>query len=153
MLKDNDVEEIYRLCLENKLYYDYCPPFITRQAVLDELKAVPGGKTMEDKYYVGFYQKEELIAVMDLIDGYPEKEIAYIGFFMTDSSVQNSGVGTTIIDYLCHYLAGIGYHSVRLAWVKGNPQAEHFWIKNKFVPIMETKSNVAEKVIVASRVL
>ena len=72
---------------------------------------------------------------------------------MTDVSMQNRGLGTEIINDLCKYLVGIEYHSVRLAWVKGNPQAEHFWTKNRFKPIAETRSNAADKVIAAERIL
>ena len=82
---------------------------------------MPPGKVIEDKYYIGFCQDGKLIAVMDLIDGYPEKLIVYIGFFMTDISVQGRGIGTEIIDYLCRYLSGLGYESVRLAMGKGEP--------------------------------
>ena len=114
---------------------------------------MPPGKAIVDKYYIGFCQDGKLIAVMDLNDGYPEKLIVYIGFFMTDISVQGRGIGTEIIDYLCRYLSGLGYESVRLAWVKGNPQSEHFWLKNGFTPLMETTSNVAEEVILAERIL
>lgn len=152
-LTNEDIEEIYALLSENVLFYEYCPPFVTRQGILDDMRALPPDKTIEDKYYVGFYKNEKLIAVMDLIDDYPEKGIAYIGFFMTDVSMQNKGLGTEIISDLCKYLAGEAYQSVRLAWVKGNPQAKHFWLKNKFTPIMETKSNVADKVILAEKLL
>ena len=148
-----NIDEIYELLSKNVLYYEYCPPYVTRQGILGDINALPPGKTIRDKYYVGFYQEDRLIAVMDLIDGYPETGIAYIGFFMTDVSLQNRGLGSGIIDDLCKYLAGMEYHSVRLAWVKGNPQAEHFWLKNCFRPIMEAKSNVADRVIVAERVL
>ena len=152
-LTDENIDEIYKLLSRNVLYYEYCPPFVTRQSIMDDMNALPPQTAPEDKYYLGFYQKDKLIAVMDLIDGYPKKGIAYIGFFMTDVSMQSKGLGTEIIEGLCNYLAGEGYASVRLAWVKGNPQAEHFWIKNRFVPIMETQSNVADQVILAERLL
>lgn len=152
-LNDENLDEIYKLLSKNVLYYEYCPPFVTRQGILDDMNALPPETTMKDKYYIGFYQNDKLIAVMDFIDGYPEKEIAYIGFFMTDVSMQNRGLGTEIIDYLCEYLVGLEYHSIRLAYVKGNSQAEHFWLKNRFEPIMETKSNVSDKVILAERLL
>lgn len=146
-LKPENIDEIYQLLSKNVLYYEYCPPFVTRQRILDDMSALPPEKTAEDKYYIGFYQKDRLIAVMDLIDGYPEAGIAFIGFFMTDVSEQNKGSGTEMIDYLCRYLTGSGYHSVRLAYVKGNPQSEHFWLKNDFMPIKETKSKDADSVI------
>lgn len=152
-LNEGDIDDIYKLLRENVLYYEYCPPFVTRQSIQDDMNALPPEKTMKDKYYIGYYQKDKLIAIMDLIDDYPEKGIAYIGFFMTDVAAQNRGVGSEIIDCLCKYLTSLEYRSIRLAWVKGNPQAEHFWLKNCFVPIGETKSNVADKVILAERVL
>lgn len=153
ILTNEDIEEIYELLSKNVLFYEYCPPFVTQRGILDDMRALPPNKTIEDKYYVGFYKNEKLIAVMDLIDNYPDKDIAYIGFFMTDVSMQNKGLGTEIIRDLCKYLAAEEYQSVRLAWVKGNPQAEHFWLKNNFTPIMETKSNVADKVILAEKLL
>lgn len=153
ILSNTDVDIIYELCSRNSLYYEYCPPYVTRKGILEDMKALPPGKSIHDKYYMGFFLDEELIAVMDFIDGYPEKEIAYIGFFMTDASIQQKGVGTSIIESMCKYLKNLGYGSVRLCWVKGNSQAEHFWIKNQFQPIMETKSNVADKVILAERQL
>ena len=52
---------------------------------------------------------------------------------MTDVSVQGKGVGTGIITELCEKLSQWGYLYVKLGWVKGNPQAEHFWKKNGFV--------------------
>lgn len=90
------------------------------------------GKELSDKYFLGWYEGERLIAVMDLIYGYPDQETALIGFFMTDVSVQNAGVGTRIIDSLCQALGGLGFLRIRLGWVSGNPQAEHFWHKNHF---------------------
>ena len=32
------------------------------------MRILPPGKSIEDKYYIGFYQEGKLIAVMDLID-------------------------------------------------------------------------------------
>ncbi len=152
-LTRQDIDEIYQLMSKNSLYYEYCPPFVTRESIREDMEILPPGKDRGDKYYVGFYQDKKLAAVMDLIDGYPEKEIAYIGFFMVDTTLQNRGTGTAIIDCLCGYLSEQGYSSARLAWVKGNPQAEHFWLKNKFVQLRETTSNAADEVILAERIL
>lgn len=153
ILTEMDINKIYELECKNTIYYEWCPPLVTKLGILNDMKALPPGKAIHDKYYTGFFQAKKLIAVMDLIDGYPEKDIAYIGFFMTDVSIQNQGTGTEIIEYLCTYLRNLGYSSVRLAWVKDNPQAEHFWLKNNFLPIKETKSNAADKVILAERLL
>lgn len=91
---------------------------------------------------MGFYEDNKLIAVMDLISGYPVEGIAFIGFFMTDTTIQGRGIGTEIISQLCSYLKLENYKSVQLAWVKGNPQSEHFLVKNKFVMIQVQWQNV-----------
>ena len=152
-LTDKNIDEIYHLLSKNILYYEYCPPFVTWQAIQENMRILPPGKVIDDKYYIGFYQGEKLIAIMDLIDGYPEKMIVYIGFFMTDVSIQNKGIGTQIIDYLCRYFSELHYESISLAWVKGNPQSEHFWLKNGFTPLRETSSDVADEVILAEKIL
>ena len=148
-LSIGDIDEIYNLCLTNPLYYEYCPPAPSKESVLEDLSALPPNVTLEDKYFVGFFDKGRMVALMDLIDGYPEDKIAYIGFFMTDASVQNKGLGSAIISELTDYLRSINYLAIRLAWAKGNSQAEHFWLKNGFSPIKETSSTTAAHVIIA----
>lgn len=108
-----------------------------RSVHLRDMSIVPGKKTLEDKYYVGFYRGEALAAMMDLIDGYPEDDIAFVGFFMMDISLQGTGEGTKIISRLCAELKNQGIHRVRLGIDKGNPQSTHFWRKNGFQVIRE----------------
>ncbi len=131
-LRADDTAAIYTLCCKNSLYYQYCPPFVSEQSIIDDMNALPPNKEMCDKYYLGFYDREKLTAVMDFIMAYPDESTAFIGFFMTDVSVQNTGTGSKIINDMCAYLARIGVANVRLGWVKGNSQAEHFWHKNGF---------------------
>ena len=132
-LSKNDVEAIYELCVRNEQFYRYHPPFVTRESILGDLKDLPPGKTLEDKLFVGFYDNDILIAVMDLILGFPNKETAFIGLFMMNMAYQGRGIGSNIIN---ECLAGLSMHhfkKVRLAIDKGNPQSEHFWSKNMFI--------------------
>lgn len=141
------------MCNGNPLYYTYCSPLPTIDNILEDMIALPPNVNKENKYYIGFYDADKLIAVMDLITGYPQKGIAFIGFFMTDKSLQGKGVGSTIIEKACEYFKTVGFTSVRLAWVKGNPQAEHFWTKNNFIKMKETSSTNEDEVILAQRIL
>lgn len=131
-VKKNDLSKVYALCSKNSLYYQYYPPIVTEQSIIDDMNALPVNKSFDDKYYLGYFDSDKLIAVMDFIMAYPDEKTAFIGFFMTDISVQNRGIGSKIIDDLCAYLKSLELSRVRLGWVKGNPQAEHFWHKNKF---------------------
>lgn len=127
-----DIPAILAVCRGNPLFYRYHPPLPDETAVLADLTALPPGKEAADKYYVGFFQDETLIAVLDLILGYPNDETAFIGFFMVDASMQSHGCGSSLITELCTALCKNGCRRVRLAIDEGNPQSAAFWTKNGF---------------------
>lgn len=131
-LDRSDVGKILSLCKKNVLYYRYCPPAVSKQSILLDMEAFPPGKHLSDKHYVGYFKDGALIAVMDLIEAYPDEKTAFIGFFMTDTAIQNKGIGSATIEEACSFLRGCGFTRVRLGWAKGNPQSEHFWHKCGF---------------------
>ena len=117
-----------------------------------DLRLLPPGVARADKYYLGFYQGNTLIAVMDLVDGYPEKETAFIGFFMMKKALQGQGLGSAIIEETAAYLKSIGKAAIRLAIDKDNPQSNHFWNKNGFQVFKQVERDgwtvlVAEKAL------
>lgn len=132
MLTEANVAAVYALCKENPLYYEYCPPFVTEDSIRADMKALPPRKTMEDKYYIGFYEKDKLLAIMDLILGFPKEETAFVGFFMMNKEFQGKGLGTALMEDVYAYLSECGFGFIRLGFAKGNPQSEHFWLKNGF---------------------
>ncbi len=136
-LDDSDVDGILALCLENAQYYEYCGAQPTREQVLGDLRLAPPGIAPSDKYYIGFFRGDTLIAVMDLIDGYPEPYAAYIGFFMMKKSLQGRNLGSQIIVETAARLKAWGKTSILLAIDKGNPQSTHFWEKNGFVVVRQ----------------
>lgn len=81
---------------------------------------------MDDKYYMGFFEQNRLIAVTDLIISFPKPKTAYIGFFMTASSVQKNGVGSRIIAELCDALLRAGMTAVELGVGKGQCAGREF---------------------------
>ena len=136
-LNESNIDEILALCNGNTLFYQYCEAEMSKEQIIKDLHITPPGIDISKKYYLGFYDGIKLIAIVDLIDGYPEDEIVFIGFFIVDISVQGQGVGSSIIDHVANYLASIGKTSIRLGIDKGNPQSTSFWKKNGFVVIQE----------------
>lgn len=131
-LTAEDVPAVFSLCSKNEQYYRYCPPFVTERSIMEDMKALPPKKGPEDKYYVGFFDGGELVAVLDLIVSFPNDRTAFIGFFMLEKRLSGGGVGSSMIEGLKAYLKKLGFTHIRLGWAKGNPQAEHFWKKNGF---------------------
>ena len=131
-LDDSDAPAILDFCRRNALYYQYCGAEPTLEQVLSDLHIAPPGIGQSDKYYVGFFDGDTMAAVLDLVDGYPEPDVCYIGFFMMNADLQGRRIGSGIIGEVCAYLKGKGCAAVRLAIARDNPQANHFWRKNGF---------------------
>ena len=151
-MNDGDADEILNLCLENTQYYEYCGKLPSRELILNDLHITPPGVHESAKYYVGFYENGMLAAIMDLIDGYPQEDIAFIGFFMMKKNMQGKNTGSRIIRDTSGYLKETGKTAIMLGIDKDNPQSTHFWKKNGFGIIREVKQDegsilLAEKLL------
>ena len=152
LMRESDADDILAFCLQNAQYYQYCGKQPSRELVLNDLHITPPGIEMPSKYYIGFYDGTVLVAIMDLIDGYPNSDFGYIGFFMVNKQLQGKQIGSGIIQEVCQYLKEIGMTAVRLGIDKENPQSNHFWKKNGFHVIKEVEQTegtvlVAEKTL------
>ena len=151
-MDDSDADDILALCRQNTQYYQYCGKRPSRELIISDLHLTPPDTPVSDKYYVGFYDGGILAAVMDLIDGYPARDTAFIGFFMMNRALQGRQIGSAIVQEVFRYLKGIGMKTVRLGIDRGNPQSTHFWKKNGFAVIKEVEQDgwtilVAEKTL------
>lgn len=133
VLNQTDIPCILNLCNGNPQYYKYCPPVVSEDSIKKDMSALPDGKTLEDKYYLGFWMDNELVAVLDLILKYPNEKTAFIGFFMMNVNMQGKGIGSGLIEEICTYLKK-QFSFVRLGYVRGNKQSQNFWTKNLFLP-------------------
>lgn len=141
ILDNSDADLIVNLCKQNTLFYKYTVAKPTLEYALKDINSVPPGMTLKDKYYVGFFEGNELVAILDLIDGYPNKETVYIGFFMMNIKFQRKGIGSSIIQEVELYLKSISKLSIRLAVDDKNPQSSHFWTKCGFKQIKDSNIN------------
>ena len=152
-LTEADVPAIYTLCRSNPLYYAHCGMEPSGELIARDMALLPPGTDAEQKYYLGFFDGGCLLAVLDLIDAYPEDGTAFIGFFMLDGEHSGRGLGSSVIGELLAALREAGIQSVRLAYVKSNPQATRFWTKNGFCPLRKVSHPDYGTVIVAERAL
>ena len=132
ILSDSDMDKIFDLCQKNPLFYEYTEARPTKEQILDDMKMTPPSIELSDKYYCGFFEKDELTAIIDL------------------ANYQGNHIGSSIIHEVIEYLRSIGKTAIRLAIDKGNPQSTHFWKKNGFEILFEVDVNgwaklVAEK--------
>ena len=132
-LKEKDIENIYNLCKNNKTYYKYYKQEPTFENIKEIFTALPPNITMKDKYFLGIYENNKLIGILDLITNFPAKNSVYIGLFMLDINVQNKGIGSVIINKICIFLKKRRFNNIELAYIEDNIQAKNFWLKNNFL--------------------
>ncbi len=136
MLLD-DTDTVFDLLIENQPYFLCCGSQPTKELVQSDITVGPPGIPTGQKYYLGFYRDNRLLAVMDLIDGYPEDQYAFIGFFMLRLSLQGKGEGSRLIGEIIGYLQTLGFTAVRLGIDKNNENGIRFWTKNGFEILKE----------------
>ena len=146
-LTPDDVDQILNLSLGNEIFYQYHTPVATMDSILKDMEMLPPGKDLSDKFYIGIFKELQLIAVMDLISGYPDLETAYIGLFMMDIKFQGKGTGSQIIEECACGLKKMGYRKIRLAVDWDNPQSNSFWRKNHFIVTDEEKYISMERIL------
>ena len=147
-MEENDVSLILDLEKGNPLYFNYCPPKPSKQTVLNDLQALPEGKNRDDKFYIGFFKRNRLVAIMDFIVSFPIKETIYIGLFMMDCTESGQGKVSSIINEVLKAFREDGFIKVRLAYMKGNPQSKRFWQKCGFTEIGIERENEHGKAVV-----
>ncbi len=152
-LTDADIPAILALQEGNPLFFRHCPPPPSAQGVAKDLRALPPGMTAADKFYVGFFEGHALVALLDLILGYPGPKTAFVGFFMTDAARQGKGLGSALVEEITDHLKICGFSAVRLAYVKGDPQSRAFWLKNRFLETGTESKTGDYTMVVMQRVL
>ena len=140
-ITEADISPVYRLAKSNRRYYRYLGRIPTRESLTEIISEVPDGVSPVCKHFVGFYNEDDvLIAVMDLITGYPESDDAFIGWLMVDGELQGRGIGSGIFADVRAAMKAAGYDYMSLAVIKKNEEALKFWNEQGFRIVEETVS-------------
>ena len=133
-LTEADLPSVLALCESNPRYYQHFGEPPTLENLAGSMRALPPGCTPSQKSFLGFFDADELAAILDLVRGYPDEGCAYVGLFMVAASRQGRGLGTTLVEHVLDGLRGQGFSRVRLAYIEGNDQARSFWLARGFHP-------------------
>lgn len=122
-----DIPEMLRVAKSNPLFYRYMRPDPTAENLAADLLALPPRRTLADKHFFGWFEGARLVAMMDLIVHHPQRDMAFIGWFILDGAVQGRGLGRQLVSEVLAMLKRQGVTEVRLGRIERNPQSEHFW--------------------------
>ena len=99
-------------------------PFVS--ADLDDFfEAVPPSISLNQKYSVGIFASGRLVGLADVLDGYPQKGVAYIGLLQIKASEHGKGYARLLHHELRRMVPG--RERWRLSVVDTNEQAVPFW--------------------------
>lgn len=110
----------------NAAYYAIIgEPKPTIQTVLADAKELPEGMPARAKHFWLVKQAGTPVAVLDLVEGYPDQTTLYIG--QLEVLNRRAGHGRAIIEQLKGQLGGHGYKRMELAVVHANTAGAAFW--------------------------
>ena len=134
-ITEADISDVYNLCRENRRYYRKLGKHPMRQNLTAVISDVPEGSDVRNKHFLGFYDKDgDLAAILDLITDYPEKQSAYIGWFMVAADLQGRGIGSQLIADVRAAMEAQGYSYLALGVEEPNEEAIRFWKGLGFAP-------------------
>lgn len=140
-IEEDDISDVYKLCKSNEKYYEYLGAVPSAESLTEVISSIPDSATAENKYFVGFYDNDKLIAVLDLIAGYPQDDDAFIGWFMVDGAVQRQGIGSRIFADIRAAMKGQGYDYLSLDCAEIHEESLAFWKAQGFKPTGDKKDN------------
>ncbi|WP_127849933.1 GNAT family N-acetyltransferase [Lacticaseibacillus hulanensis] len=126
----------------NAAYYQKIgEPRPTIQTVLDDAKELPPATPARAKHFWLVKQAGKPVAVLDLIEGYPDQTTLYIG--QLEVATPRQGHGRAIIDQLKEQIGSHGYKRMELAAVHANKDAAKFWLALGFQLLRQVEGELS----------
>jgi len=128
-LSDSDSAELQTLferCSDYVHIYSGAPPRPTEGE--EELRALPPGKELRDKFSFGLYNpQQQLVAYIDLMRNYPAEHEWWIGLLMVDPLARRRGLGHQVYGASAQWVRDLRGHRIWIGVLEENADAERFW--------------------------
>lgn len=119
---------------------------ISKDAGQSVFEALPPNCSSKQKHVLLIEVEGEPIGIVDLIEGYPDNGIAFLGLLLLKEDSQGRGLGKEAYLRVEEYIAKLSSISkVRLAYIKNNP-VHGFWEKVGFSLTGEEKPYEGENI-------
>jgi ribosomal protein S18 acetylase RimI-like enzyme len=135
VITPDDVDALQELIESDPAYTERITGYPPGASDAQSLLMMRPEELAEDaKVVLGAFDGPELVAVVDLLRGYPNEHTAFIGLLEVHAKHQGRGVGGTTYGMVQKYVEG-GWPEVRtmrLAVVDTNAQVAGFWQRQGF---------------------
>ncbi|MBF0410346.1 MAG: GNAT family N-acetyltransferase [Candidatus Riflebacteria bacterium] len=109
-------------------------------AAIKAMSDLPPGKLRIDKIFGCYFLDSSPVGCLDIVRGYPESYIAFIGLLLFDENHQGLGFGKQAMKYITDIAHSWQCHVLRIGVVETNSRAVKFWKREGFSEIYR-KSN------------
>ena len=100
---------------------------------LNILTELPPGKTLPDKFVLGFLGADQQLAgVLDGVLNFRTEGEWYLGFLLLAPTTRGHGRGSQILKATFDWLRSLGAHTVRLGCAEQNLAGRRFWERHGF---------------------
>lgn len=124
------------------------------QAACEMMASLPPGKTHADKFVLLVCEEGGAIGCADVIRGYPDDHVAFIGLLLFVETAQGKSCGPRALREVESLGASWGCTLMRIAVIEHNVRALAFWQREGFVEIMRKPApGFAGQAIVMERAL
>lgn len=145
-----------------QLLYEKCADFAflvdgespSPSAAHDEFSAVPEGKTIQDKFILGLFDKNHIcVGMIESIRRYPDDQSWWLGLMMLAPEYRGKGLGSEFYKLFERWVVAQGAQQIQLSVVEANGQGFNFWKQAGFEVIRKTSPQQMGKKIHALHVM
>lgn len=133
LLTLQDQDDLLALENSNPTYHRYfsAQP-LTLAEIQADLTATPADVAAEQKQVFGFYLANRLVAVLDILNRYPQERFLFIGLLMVNQAYQRKTVGRVIVTGLMQAAKQSGIDWIQLTRITADSGVAAFWEKLGF---------------------
>lgn len=107
----------------------------SREDCLRDIEAVPAGRDISDKVFVSLADEQGVVAVLDLLAGYPRTDGVWIGLLLVDQGRHRQGIGRAVTEGVAAAARRKGYAVLQLGVVAENKRGLAFWGRQGFTEV------------------
>lgn len=140
-ITEADIDDVYNLHLSNVRYYRSINEKPSKKHLTEVISEIADDNTSK-KHFIGFFDDNDtLVAILDLLTGYPNVDDGFIGWFMVKEDLHRKGVGSQLIADIRASLKAQGINKLSLKCNKNSTEAIGFWKEQSFT-IDEEKDGI-----------
>jgi GNAT superfamily N-acetyltransferase len=135
-----NIEDAFHIMIGNEYYHSKTQNHeLTMQECVDDIHEIPPNTSIDKKTYVMIYKDNQPIALLDFVEGYPDKNTGYLGLLMLSREVQRKGLGRSFVYNILSVSREIGLSRIELACYERNLRGLSFWENMGFKEIRKSK--------------